>query len=102
MMCDRDDAKLVGSNLIEDTVGKPAKCITAPGAAESRADEGIRQNAAYGSVKFGEERETELDIRARGIKRGGIAQLGERERNNDQFHFSAARTCARASAIGIT
>jgi hypothetical protein len=29
-------------------------------------------------------------------------QLAERERNNDQFHFSAARTRARASAIGIT
>ena len=102
MMCDRNDANFVGRNLIEDTVGKPAESITASGAAEGRADEGIRQNAAYGSVKLGEEREPELDVCARGIKCGGIAQLGERERNNDQFHFSAARTCARASAIGIT
>jgi hypothetical protein len=29
-------------------------------------------------------------------------QLAKRERNNDQLHFSAARTCARASAIGMT
>jgi hypothetical protein len=28
-------------------------------------------------------------------------QLRERERNNDELHFNAARTCARASSIGI-
>lgn len=40
------------------------------------------------------------DVRARGIERGGIVQLAKRERNNDQLHFSAARTLAKASAIG--
>ena len=102
MMCDRNDSNFVGRNLIENTVGEPTKKITAPGTAENRSDEGIRQNTTYGSIKLGEEREAELGIRARSIEGCGIVQLAKRERNNDQLHLSAARTRARASAIGMT
>ena len=102
MMCDRDDPDFVRRNLIENTVGEPTKKITAPGTAENRSDEGIRQNTTYRPIKLGEECEAEIGIRARGIEGGGIVQLAKRERNNDQLHFSAARTCARASAIGMT
>jgi len=102
MMRDRNDPNFVGGDLIENTVGKPAKNVTAPCTAEERSGKWVRQNAAYGSIKLGEEREAELGIRARGIEGCGIVQLAKRERNNDQLHFSAARTCARASAIGMT
>ena len=59
-------------------------------------------NTAYGSIKLSEEGEAEFGIRARGIEGCGIVQLAKRERNNNQLHFSAARTCTRASAMGIT
>jgi hypothetical protein len=101
-MCDSDDANFVGCNLIENAVGEPAKNIAAPDSTEHCADLGIRQYVTCSSVNLGEERETKLGIRARGIKGGGILQLAKRERDNDQLHFSAARTLARASAIGMT
>ena len=100
-MCDRNDPNFVGRDLIENAVWEPAKNITAPCSTEDRADMGIRQNVTYGPVKLGDERESKLGIRARGIKGGGIVQLAKGEGNNDQLHFSAARTLARASAIGM-
>ncbi len=101
-MCDRNDPNFVGRNLIEDTVRKSAKNITAPSSTKDRANVWVHQNATCGSVKLGDERETKLDICARGIVGGGILQLAKRERKNDQPHFKAARTRARASAIGMT
>ena len=101
-MCDRNDPNFVGRNLIENTVREPAKNKAAPGSTEHRADMWIHQNATYGSVKLGDEREAKLDIRTRGIEGSGILQLAKRERKNNQLHFKAARTRARASAIGMT
>ena len=101
-MCDRNDPNFVGRNLIEIRVGEPAKNITTPGSTEDRADVWIHQNATHGPVKFGDEREAKLGIRARGIESSRIVQFTKRKRDNDQLHFSAARTLARASAIGIT
>ena len=101
-MSDRNNPNFFGRNLIENTVGESAENITAPGLTEDCADEGIRQNTIYGSVKLGDEREAKLGIRAQGIKGGGIVQLAKGEWKNDQIHFSAARTLARASAIGMT
>ena len=101
-MSDRNNPNFFGRNLIENTVGESAKNITAPGPTEDCADEGIRQNTIYGSVKLGDEREAKLGICAHGIKGGGILQLAKGEWKNDQIHFSAARTLARASAIGMT
>ena len=101
-MCDRNDPNFVGRNLIENTVREPAKNKAAPGSTEHRADMWIHQNATYGSVKFGDEREAKLGIRARGIESSRIVQFAKRKRDNDQLHFSAARTLARASAIGMT
>jgi len=101
-MCDRNDPYFVGRNVIENAVGEPAKNIAASGPTDDRADIGVRQNTTCGSVKLGHERKTKLGIRARGIKSGGIVQLAKRERDNDQLHFSAARTWAKASAMGIT
>ena len=101
-MCDGHDPDFVGCNLIENTVRESAKNIAAPGSAKDRANLRVRQDATYGSVKLGDEREAKLDIRARGIEGSGILQLAKRERKNNQLHLKAARTRARASAIGMT
>ena len=101
-MCDGNDPDFVGCNLIENTVREPAKNIAAPGSAKDRANLRVRQDATYGSVKLGDEREAKLGIRARGIESSRIVQFAKRKRDNDQLHFSAARTLAGASAIGMT
>ena len=101
-MCDRNDPNFVECNLIENTVRESAKNITAPASTKDRADAWIHENATYGSVKLGDERQAKLDICTRGIEDGGILQLAKRERKNNQLHFKAARTRARASAIGMT
>jgi hypothetical protein len=36
------------------------------------------------------------------VEGSGVMQFAKRRRNDDQFHFNAARTRARASAMGIT
>jgi hypothetical protein len=54
MMFDRNEPNFVGRNLIENTVGEPAKNIPTPGTTEDRADEGICQNTPYRPVKLGE------------------------------------------------
>ncbi len=91
-MGDRNNPNFVGRNLIENTVGESAENITAPGPTEDWADEGIRQNTIYGSVKLSDERKAKLGIRARGIKGGGIVQLAKSEWKNDQLHFSGRMT----------
>ena len=101
-MCDRNDPNFVGRNVIENTVREPAKDKTAPGSTEDRADVWIHQNATYGSIKFGDKREAKLGIRARGIESSRIVQFAKRKRDSDYLHFSAARTLASASAIGMT
>jgi len=102
VMCDRDDPDFVRRRVLEDAVGKPAKNMAASRSTEGRPDMRVCRNSSYGAVKFGHERKTRLGIRAGGMKGGGIAHLAYRERNNDQLHFSAARTCAKASAKGTT
>lgn len=101
-MCNRNDADFVGHNLIEDTVGKPTKNIPPPGATKDRADVWVRQYTACGPVKLGNEREAKPGIRACSVKGGSIVQFAKRKRDDDQLHFRAARTLARASAIGMT
>ena len=101
-MCDRNDPNFVGYNLIENAVRESAKNIAAPGSTKDRANLRVDQDATYGSVKLRNEREAKLDNRTRGIEGGGILQLAKRERKNNQLHFKAARTRARASAIGMT
>ena len=101
-MRNRNDPNLVGRNLIEETVRKSAQDIPAPRPAEDGAHKGIRQYGMYGSVKLGDEREAKLGTRTGGIEGSGILQLAKRERKNNQLHLKAARTRARASAIGMT
>ena len=101
-MCDRNDPDFAGSNLIEDTVGKPTKDLPALGVTEDRANMGIRQYTTCGAVELGDEREAKLGVRGRSIKGGSIVQLVERKRDYDQLHFKAARTLAIPSASGIT
>lgn len=102
MMCHRNDAKFISGDLIDDAVGKSAEKMAAAGAAKDCSEHGIRQNKICRSLEFGHERQAKLDIRPCRIESCSVMQLGECGRNNDELHFSAARTWARASEIGIT
>ena len=102
MMCHGDDAKFLGRNLIDDAMGKPAKEISAPISTEDGAEVGIRQQGINRPLELGHKRKSKFDVCALGIESSRIVQFRERRRNDDQLHFNAARTCARASAIGIT
>ena len=102
MMRHSDDPKFLSRDLINDAVGKPAEKMAASGAAKNCSEHGVRQNEMCRSLKLGHECKPKFDIRFRRIENRSIAQLSECERNNDELHFNAARTCARASAIGIT
>ena len=62
----------------------------------------MKQGVAKSLTRSGHEREAKLDARPCSVKSRSIMQLGKRERNNNELHFSAERTWARASAIGIT
>jgi hypothetical protein len=97
-----NDPDFVGRDLIENTIGKPGEYIPALGSTEDRANVGVHQYTTRGSLELGDEREAKLGVRGRSIKGSSIVQLVKRKWNNDQFHFKAARTLARASAIGIT
>ena len=102
MVRHRNDSKFLAGILIDDTVGKPAEKIAAPGAAEDCSELGICQNDLCRSFKLGHERKPKVDIRSHRIEGRSIMQLGESQWNNNEPHFNAARTWARASAIGIT
>lgn len=102
MMRHSDDPKFLSDDLIDDAVGKPAEKMASSGAAKNCSEHRIRQNKICRSLKLGHECKPKLDIRFLRIKNRSIMQLSECERNNDELHFNAARTCARASAIGIT
>ena len=97
-----NDADFVGCNLIENTVGKPTKEIPAPVATKERANMRVRQYLIRGPVKLGDESNAKLHVRTCRIEGGSIVQLAKRKRDDDQLHFRAARTLARASAIGMT
>ena len=92
MMRHRDDPKFLSGNLIDDAVGKSPEKTAAPAAAKDCSEIGICQNEICGSLKLGHERKSETDIRSRRIKGRSIMQLGEREWDNDEIHFNAART----------
>jgi hypothetical protein len=102
MMRHSDDPKFLGGDLIDDAVGKSAEKMASSGAAKNCPEHRVRQNEICRSLKLGHECKPKLDIRFRRIENRSIMQLSECERNNDKFHFNAARTCARASVIGIT
>jgi hypothetical protein len=102
LMRDRKDSDFIGRDLIEKTIGKPGEYIPAPGYTEDCANIGVHQYSTCSPLELGEEREAKLGVRGCSIKGGSIVQLVKRKWNNDQPHFKAARTLARASAIGIT
>lgn len=102
MVCHCDNPKFLGCDLVNHTIGESAQGKTAAGAAKFRAEQGIRQNKIRGSLELGHERKPEIRIRAFCIKRGSITQLIKCSGNDNQLHFSEARTRARASAIGIS
>ncbi len=78
-----DDPNFICGDLIEDTIGKPAKNIATLALTEDCAKFRIGQEVNRRSLKLGEKRETKLGVRARGIERCGIVQLGKREWNDD-------------------
>lgn len=102
MVRDCDDSKFGWRDLINYAVGKSAQGKPTPGATKDSAGERIRKNEAGSSVEFSKECEPELDIRFRRIERCRFIQLGESQRNDNQFHFNFARACASASAMGMT
>ena len=102
MVRDRDDSKFRWRDLINNTVRKSAHGEPTPGATKDCASERIRKNVVGSSVKFRKECEPEVDIRFRRIERCRLIQLGESERNDNQFHFNFARACASASSMGMT
>lgn len=102
MMRPRHDPELVCRDLIQDTAGEPAENIATTRAAEYRPEIRIGQNAIHGWLDLSHKRETKVRVCSRGVEGCGIVQLGKRERNDDQLHFIAVRTCARASAIGMS
>jgi len=91
-MCHRNDPKLLWCDLIDSAVGRPAQRKAASSAAKNCADQWVRQNKTGRSLEFGHESKPEFDIRFRRIKSRRFLQFGERERNNDELHFNAART----------
>ncbi len=92
MMRHRDDPKFFGGDLIDDAIGKPAKKMAAERTAKYRPQHRIFQNEICGSLKLSHECKPESGIRLCRIEGRSIMQLGECERNNDEFHFNAART----------
>ena len=79
----RDDPNFICGDLIEDTIGKTTKNIATLALTEDRAKFWIGQEVGRRSLKLGEKSETKLGVRARGIERCGIVQLGKREWNDD-------------------
>jgi len=102
LMSHRNDTKVVFCNLIEDAIRKPAKNVAASGSTKDGANLSIGQDCICRSLKFDQERATKISGRACGVELCSIAQLGEREGNDDESHLRAARTCAKASEIGMT
>jgi len=102
MMGHRDDAEFFARNLIDDAIGEPSKKVAASGATENCSELWVGQNDINRSFELRHKRAPKLDIRARCVERRSIVQFRKRGRNDDQLHFNAARTCARASAIGMT
>ena len=102
MMRHSDDPNFLSGDLVDDAVGKSAEQLASSGAAKDCSGHGVRQNEICRSLKLSHECKPKFDIRFRHIENRSIMQLSKCERNNDELHFNAARTCARASAIGIT
>ncbi len=102
MMGYRDDSKFVGRNLINDAVRESAEEVPASVTSEDHSKRRICQNDIDCSLELGDEREPKLDICALSVEGCRVMQFAKRRRNNDQFHFNAARTRARASAMGIS
>ncbi len=91
LMGHSNDPNFVAGDLIEDAIGKPAKDIATFALTEDRAKFRIGQEVGGRPLKLSEKRETKLGVRACGIEGCGIVQLGKREWNDDQLHFSLAR-----------
>jgi hypothetical protein len=70
-----------------------------PGLRIHYLDEGPRDAAKVFLCPHGQ---PTWSARARGIECSSIVQLAQREREYDQPHFSAARTLANTSAMGMT
>lgn len=102
MMGNRDDAEFFARNLIDDAIGEPSKKVAVSGAAENCSELWVGQNDINRSLELRHKRAPKLDIRARRVECRSVAQFRKRGRNDDQLHFNVARTCARASAIGMT
>ncbi len=102
MMGYRDDSKVVGRNLIDDAVRESAEEVPTSVTSEDHPQRGIGQNYVDCSLELSDERKPKLDVCGLGVEGSRVMQFAKRRRNDDQFHFNAARTRARASAMGIT
>ena len=101
-MCNSDYSELVGADLVDDAVGEPAQQITPSGTSEYGTHLWVGQDCVYPVLELREERKAQLEVGACRVEGGCVMQLGERSRNDNPFHFSAARTRASASSMGIS
>ena len=101
-MCNSDHSELVGADLVDDAVGEPAQQIAPAGTSEYGTNLWVGQYHVYPVLELREERKAQLKVGARPVEGSCIMQIGERSRDDGPFHFSAARTRASASSIGIS
>ncbi len=97
-----NNAHFVCGNLVDNAIRKPAQNMPSPGSTEHCAEIWVNQDKVDDVLKFGNKSQPQVGSRIDGVKRSGGLQLSERRWNNDEVHTSAARTRAKASAIGMT
>ena len=97
-----ENSKFLYGDLIDDAIWESTEDISPALASEHSTEQRVVQNEIGRSFKLSHKRETKLDTRLQRIECCCVMQFGERRWSNDELHFSAARTCARASAIGMT
>ena len=81
LMRNRNDAKLVSADLVDDAVGEPAQQITPSGASEYRAYLWIGQDRVHAILELREERKSQFETRARRVEGGRVMQFLQCRRN---------------------
>jgi len=92
MMCDGKDSKLLCGDLLDDAVWESTEEIPPTSSTKYSAELRIGKNELGRSFKLSHKCEAKLSIGFQRIERGRIVQFGERQRINDELHFSDART----------
>ena len=96
-MGEREYPHLARSDLVDDAVRKLSKKISAPIATERRPQMRRRNDKINHPFKLVNKLVRQANASLSGIKSSGIPQLCHSSRDNDEFHFSPARTNAIAS-----